>query len=258
MKLMGVWKVSNYTTWPNLQSLFSFVTQQWFSQSSLLDNPNPLSRCLLFIRGSWVRNQKLGLTNFQSLVSSPSILLLLLETILGSNIGCGAIGNNIGRGGCKQAQRSWGAVSVTKASDETVDGPSYKLWRELPPMLVERLFFGELRKEAEPVIFLCSIPGLSDFLSTPFLDWFHLRPYLGLKQSTTPDWQKNTKAQPKPHLIERGKRQTQHARIRCTIKELSSTIFIGPRSGHSPPMSVTDWLTDWVTNLLKMKMNELT
>ena len=85
--------------------------------------------------------EKLSLTNFQSLVSSPSILLLLLETILGSNIGCGAIGNNIGRGGCKQAQRSWGAVSVTKASDETVDGPSYKLWRELPPMLVERLFW---------------------------------------------------------------------------------------------------------------------
>ena len=187
MKLMGVWKVSNYTTWPNLQSLFSFVTQQWFSQSSLLDKPNPLSRCLLFIRGSWVRDQKLSLTNFQSLVSSPSILLLLLETILGSNIGCGAIGNNIGRGGCKQAQRSWGAVSVTKASDETVDGPSYKLWRELPPMLVERLFWRASKRSWARHLSL-SIPGLSDFLSTHFLDWFHLRPYLGLKQSTTPDW----------------------------------------------------------------------
>ena len=28
--------------------------------------------------------------------------------------------------------------------------------------------------------------------------------------------------------------------------------FIGPRSDHSLPMSVTDWLTHWLTNLLKI------
>ena len=125
--------------------------------------------CLLFIRGSWVRNQKLSLTNFQSLVSSPSILLLLLETILGSNIGCGAIGNNIGRAGCKQPQRSWGAVSVTKASDETVDGPSYKLWRELPPMLVERLFLESFEKKLSPSSFF--VPSLAYQISSRPLFW---------------------------------------------------------------------------------------
>ena len=129
--------------------------------------------CLLFIRGSWVCNQKLSLTNFQSLVSSPSILLLLLETILGSNIGCGAIGNNIGRAGCKQPQRSWGAVSVTKASDETVDGPSYKLWRELPPMLVERLFLESFEKKLSPSSFF--VPSLAYQISS--------RPLFGLVPS---------------------------------------------------------------------------
>ena len=125
--------------------------------------------CLWFIRGSWVRNQKLSLTNFQSLVSSPSILLLLLETILGSNIGCGAIGNNIGRAGCKQPQRSWGAVSVTKASDETVDGPSYKLWRELPPMLVERLFLESFEKNLSLSSFF--VPSLAYQISSRPLFW---------------------------------------------------------------------------------------
>ena len=125
--------------------------------------------CLLFIRGSWVCNQKLSLTNFQSLVSSPSILLLLLETILGSNIGCGAIGNNIGRAGCKQPQRSWGAVSVTKASDETVDGPSYKLWRELPPMLVERLFLESFEKNLSLSSFF--VPSLAYQISSRPLFW---------------------------------------------------------------------------------------
>ena len=30
------------------------------------------------------------------------------------------------------------------------------------------------------------------------------------------------------------------------------TFFIGPRSDHSLPMSVTDWLTNWLTTLLKL------
>ena len=51
-----------------------------------------------------------------------------------------------------------GAVSVTKASDETVDGPSYKLWRELPPMLVERLFLESFEKKLSPSSFF--VPSL--------------------------------------------------------------------------------------------------
>ena len=36
-----------------------------------------------------------------------------------------------------------------------------------------------------------------------------------------------------------------------------SCIFIGPRSDHSIPMSVTDWLTHWFTTLLKIEWIDL-
>ena len=141
--------------------------------------------CLLFIRGSWVRNQKLSLTNFQSLVSSPSILLLLLETILGSNIGCGAIGNNIGRGlGVNNPRGVGGLYRLQKPQTRRLMAPPIncgvnclQCWYSV---------FQVPERSSTHHFFVVSSLAYQ-ISSRPLLDWFHLRPYLGLKASTTPD-----------------------------------------------------------------------
>ena len=90
-----------------------------------------------------------------------------------------ATGNNIGEvildttAACKQPnpQETEGVVSVTKTlpprSDWSVDGPSTKLWPELPPMLVQQGFFQVPERSPTRPFFL--VPSLAYQISTrPF------------------------------------------------------------------------------------------